>query len=327
MSFKKLHDRPFLPIATERLLLSPISMEDAEAIALLLNNHNVNKTLARVPFPYSPSDAHEFISRKTDEMKQGKDCIVLGIRNRVSNEFLGIISYEFGTIGYWLGEPFWGQGLMKEAFKAFIHFLFDMCEISEFEISAMKSNMGSVRIIEGAGCIPTHEKELYSMALNESRSGQYYKLTKEQYWAQYESSSVPVVWVSAAAILKDQKLLVAERPQGKSMAGIWELPGGKIEAGETPEGALARELNEELGIAVNPHDLKPLTFASYRYEKFHLVMPFFTLTQWNGEPHGKEGQRLAWIGYQDLVNYPTPAADIALFHKLYDAMSRENLWG
>ena len=215
---------------------------------------------------------------------------------------------------------------MKEAAKSFVHFLFDMCEIPEFEISAISSNLGSVRIIEGLGCTPTEQKELFVPALQETHLSQHYKLTREEYWARYEAPSVPILWVSAAALLKEGKLLIAERPQGKSMAGVWELPGGKIEAGETPEHALTRELQEELGITVDPHDLKPLTFASYRYEKFHLVMPFFTLTQWEGKVHSKENQRLEWIHYQDLIHYPTPAGDIALFHKLYDVMQREGLW-
>ncbi|MEB3702885.1 GNAT family N-acetyltransferase [Candidatus Bealeia paramacronuclearis] len=327
MTFEMLKNRPFLPLASERLLLRPIHKNDAKALAKLANNHNVSKTLARMPYPYSLQDAHDFIERKVREMKDGSPTLVLSILNRTSHEFLGIISYENGTLGYWLGEPFWGQGFMKEAFQSFIHFLFDFCEIPEFEISAMPLNTASVRIIEGGGCLPTFQKELYSNATQSAHLGQYYALTRENYWARYCAKDVPVVWVVAAAILKDQKLLVAERPQGKSMAGVWELPGGKIESGETPEAALARELHEELGIEVHHEDLKPLTFASYRYPKFHLVMPFFTLTTWRGDLHGKEGQNLAWISYSDLENIPTPAADIALFHKLGAVMKNQGLWG
>lgn len=326
MTFQELHSRPFLPLATERLLMRPISQEDAPEIARLLNNLNVSKTLARVPYPYSLQDAHHFISLKIQEMKEGQPVVVLTILDRTNHQFMGLISIENGTIGYWLGEPCWGKGFMKEAAKAFVHFLFDMCGIPEFEISAIPSNLGSVRIIEGLGCTPTEQKKVFTPALQETQLSQYYKLTQEDYWARYEALTVPILWVSAAALLKDGQLLVAERPQGKSMAGVWELPGGKIEEGETPERPLARELHEELGITVDPHNLKPLTFASYRYEKFHLVMPFFTLTQWEGELHSKENQRLAWIHYQDLIHYPTPAADIALFHKLYDVMQREGLW-
>lgn len=331
-TFRELHERPFLPLATERLLLRPIKHEDAPEIAQLLNNKRVSQTTAAIPYPYSLDDANSFISSKVQDMRERKPVLILSILDRVlsAGKLLGVIGYESDTIGYWLGEPYWGKGLMKEAVKSVIHFLFGpCCNIPWFEISTLPSNLGSVKIIEGLGCTPIFQKETYSISLQQTLTAQFYKLTRDEYWAQYEAphvSSVPIVWVSAAALLKDGKLLITERPQGKSMAGLWELPGGKIEQGEIPERAIVRELQEELGITVYPHDLKPLSFASYRYEKFHLVMPLYILTHWEGELHGKEGQLLAWIQYQDLIHYPTPAADITLFHSLFDALHQKGMW-
>lgn len=126
-----------------------------------------------------------------------------------------------------------------------------------------------------------------------------------------------VVYVVAAALFDtDGKILLAKRPEGKAMAGLWEFPGGKIEANERPEQALARELEEELAITVSESDLFPLTFASHAYESFHLFMPLFGLKRWNGEPRPREGQDLAWVATQDLHKYPAPAADIPLFDVL-----------
>ena len=123
-----------------------------------------------------------------------------------------------------------------------------------------------------------------------------------------------IVYVAAAAIFnQDGNILLAQRPKGKSMAGLWEFPGGKIETGETPERALVRELTEELTITVSEDDLKPITFASHAYESFHLFMPLYAVKRWIGVPRPTEGQTLAWVAPQDLHSYPAPAADIPLF--------------
>ena len=126
-----------------------------------------------------------------------------------------------------------------------------------------------------------------------------------------------IVYVSAAALFKpDGHVLLAQRPEGKSMAGLWEFPGGKIESGETPEHALIRELKEELAITVSKDHLEPITFASHAYESFHLFMPLYGVKRWMGKPRPTEGQNLAWVAPQDLHRYPAPAADIPLFDVL-----------
>lgn len=122
-----------------------------------------------------------------------------------------------------------------------------------------------------------------------------------------------IVLVAAVALIdRDGRVLLAERPEGKSMAGLWEFPGGKVEPGETPEAALIRELHEELGIETWDSCLAPLTFASHGYESFHLLMPLFACRKWNGTPHPREGQRLSWASANELRNYPMPPADVPL---------------
>ncbi|MCH2068527.1 MAG: 8-oxo-dGTP diphosphatase MutT [Shimia sp.] len=127
------------------------------------------------------------------------------------------------------------------------------------------------------------------------------------------------VLVAAVALIDvDGRILLAQRPEGKSMAGMWEFPGGKIEAGETPEVALVRELKEELGIDTWESCLAPLTFASHSYDDFHLLMPLFACRKWNGIPSAQEGQTLAWVRAKDLRNYEMPPADIPLIPVLRD---------
>jgi 8-oxo-dGTP diphosphatase len=128
-----------------------------------------------------------------------------------------------------------------------------------------------------------------------------------------------VVLVSAVALIDvDGRVLLAQRPEGKAMAGLWEFPGGKMEPGETPEAALIRELHEELGIETWQSCLAPLTFASHSYEDFHLLMPLFACRKWDGIVQPRENQALKWVKAADLSNYPMPAADVPLIPILRD---------
>ncbi|MGR3545873.1 MAG: 8-oxo-dGTP diphosphatase MutT [Roseovarius sp.] len=127
------------------------------------------------------------------------------------------------------------------------------------------------------------------------------------------------VLVSAVALIDvDGRILLTQRPEGKSMAGLWEFPGGKVEPGETPEVALIRELQEELGINTWASCLAPLTFASHSYPEFHLLMPLFACRKWEGIVQGREGQALKWVRAADLRSYPMPPADIPLIPILRD---------
>ena len=120
----------------------------------------------------------------------------------------------------------------------------------------------------------------------------------------------PLLLVAAGALVSaDSRLLLTRRPAGKPMAGLWELPGGKVEAGETPEAALVRELGEELGLGARAADLAPLTFASHGYAAMHLLMPVFVLRRWTGEPTARERQKLAWVSAAEIDSLPMPAAD------------------
>lgn len=124
--------------------------------------------------------------------------------------------------------------------------------------------------------------------------------------------------VAVALIDTEGRVLLAQRPEGKSLAGLWEFPGGKVEVGETPEAALIRELHEELGIETKSSCLAPLTFASHSYDDFHLLMPLFACRRWTGIPTPQEGQNLAWARARDLRDYPMPPADIPLIPILRD---------
>ena len=129
--------------------------------------------------------------------------------------------------------------------------------------------------------------------------------------------SLKIVLVVACALVDtDGRVLLAQRPEGKAMAGLWEFPGGKVEAGERPEQCLIRELQEELGIAVKEDCLAPLTFASHSYPDFHLLMPLYICRRWEGTVTALEGQQLAWAKPNRLRDYEMPPADVPLVSHL-----------
>lgn len=132
---------------------------------------------------------------------------------------------------------------------------------------------------------------------------------------------LPVIFVSAAALVdRDGRILLAQRPDGKAMAGLWEFPGGKVEEGETPEHALMRELEEELGIETRPCCFTPIAFASHTYETFHLLMPLFVCRVWRGNVQAKEHKTVKWVRVNELHDYPMPAADIPLIAALRELL-------
>jgi len=130
-----------------------------------------------------------------------------------------------------------------------------------------------------------------------------------------------ILLVAACALIDaDGRILLAQRPEGKSLAGLWEFPGGKVEPGETPEECLIRELDEELGVTTRVACLAPLTFASHTYETFHLLMPLYVCRRYEGGPRGREGQAVKWVRPPALRDYPMPPADAPLIPFLQDLL-------
>ena len=136
------------------------------------------------------------------------------------------------------------------------------------------------------------------------------------------AADAPLLLVVAVALIDaDGRVLLAQRPAGKAMAGLWEFPGGKVQPGETPEAALIRELREELDVDVTAACLAPFTFASHRYDDFHLLMPLYVCRRWSGTPTAREGQSLAWVRAAKLDQYARPPADKPLVAMLRDLLS------
>ena len=303
-----------LPIATERLLLRPLEPADAPEVTRLVNDYSVAGNLARVPFPYRDGLALEWIEATRAQIARGEayhlavtragalvGCVGLTLRRGAAAE-----------LGYWVGRKFWGKGIAREAAAGLMAWAERRLGVTLFEASALADNLASQAVLRRIGFVEAGKAMQAFLSRNR-------RMPVLLYTRRAAPPPRPLLLVVACALLDaDGRILLAQRPPGKSMAGLWEFPGGKIGEGETPEAALIRELREELGVETRAACLAPLFFASHGYEDFHLLMPLYVCRRWQGEPMPREGQNLAWVRPERLRDYPMLPADVPLVALLRD---------
>lgn len=322
----------FQPLLTDRLRLRALEPGDAPDLFRLINDFEVSKQLARVPFPYPRDLADEWILRTRACLGDGS-AIQLAIAGRDESVLLGGIGIEIdrdkreAELGYWVARRYWGHGVAGEAAGRLTSWALANLDIDRVIARAALDNPASHRVLAKAGFSVTGEGESFSMARGEARRVSIHVAIRAPARRPEpphdpvpgQEGAVPTLLVSAVALIdSDTRVLLARRPEGKALAGLWEFPGGKVRRGETPEAALIRELKEELGIDVSAACLAPFTFASHAYADFHLLMPLFLCRRWHGRPRGLEGQSLAWVAPQRLADYAVPPADRPLLAMLRD---------
>ena len=314
--------RDRLRLETDRLTLRRPTAADAPVIERLAGEADVARHTANIPHPYPPGAAAAWLAGLSDESE-----IVWAIERREGGEFLGCIGLRpdpdagRGVPGYWIGKPYWGQGYATEALRAVVAYAFDTRRFDRLDCSAAIGNAASARVQEKLGFVSTGRAMEPAPARGDAMEVETRSLARTDWEAARRAANVPTVLVAAAALVDaDGRVLLAERPRGKPMSGLWEFPGGKVNVGETPEAALIRELEEELGIDVSERCLAPLTFASHRYERFHLFMPLYVCRVWDGRVEAREGQKLAWVRVEALDTYPMPPADVPLIATLKDIL-------
>ncbi len=257
-----------------------------------------------------------------------------------------------GNLGFWVGRRFWGHGVATEAAGAVTRWALANLDLDRLVAHVATDNLASAAVLRRIGFrnVGTGRERFLA------RGGEHPVIRFEATRADLSlnapapaaaspassppaalsspalspgeapppekpapTGNTPVVLVAACALIDpDGRVLLARRPEGKSMAGLWEFPGGKLNPGETPEAALIRELREELGIDVAASCLAPFAFASHAYERFHLLMPLYLCRRWTGRPEGREGQALAWVRPARFADYPMPPADLPLIPLLRD---------
>jgi 8-oxo-dGTP diphosphatase len=301
-------------IETARLILRPPAEDDAAAIERYVSDPDVALQTANIPHPYPPGAAREWIAARA------KGAVFM-VTRRDDGALIGAIGLEpqeraIAELGYWIGKPFWGQGYATEAAKAVLAHGFARLGLRVIEAGARTANAASIRVQEKAGLAFDREEARPMPARGADERQPVRRITFERWCA---LNPAPTVFVVAVALVDaDGRVLIAQRPQGKSMAGLWEFPGGKVAPGETPEAALIRELREELGIDTVASCLAPFTFASHRYEDFHLLMPLYLCRKWQGEVRALEHAALKWVRPARLGDYAMPPADVPLVAMLRD---------
>ena len=321
--------RAFEPIRTERLLLRPLRPADADALHRLVNDWAVVRNLARLPFPYPRPLADEWIesTRRQIEAETGYHLAITG--QEEGSELLGCIGLRLdlapgaGSLGYWVGRRFWGHGVASEAVTRFARWALANLDLDRIEAHVAQDNPASAAVLRRAGFRESGRGEASFLARGGKHPVLDFQATRDDLSPPAEAppdgAAKPLVLVSACALIDaDGRVLLARRPEGKAMAGLWEFPGGKLGPAETPEAALIRELREELGIDVAESCLAAFAFASHGYDGFHLLMPLYLCRRWSGRPDGLEGQALAWVKPQRLGDYPMPPADKPLIPLLRD---------
>ena len=314
------------PFSSARLIIRSPKQSDATRIAELLNDPAVVTYLANVPFPYHQDDAIAFIDsvNGAGNLPVGNAFVIEEPGEKGVIGCVGVRPQDLpdgttaGEIGYWLGQDSWGHGYATEAVQALLPYCFDALGLDRVTANVDVENTASRRVLEKAGFRGTGMVDVWYPARESARKS-ILMLLESARWKATQNRSVPIVTVVAVALLDgDDRVLVAQRPAGKSMAGLWEFPGGKIADGESPEAALIRELDEELGIDTEQSCLAPFCFASHRYETFHLLMPLYVCRVWQGQPQGREGQVLKWVAVANLADLAMPAADVPLVAMLRD---------
>ncbi len=205
-------------------------------------------------------------------------------------------------LGYWVGRRFWGHGVASEAAGRMVRWALANLTLDRIEADVATDNPASAAVLRRIGFRQTGEGTGHFLARGGEHRVWQFEATRDDLFGQTEVPSAeepgtkPLLLVAACALIDiDGRVLLARRPEGKKMAGLWEFPGGKLNPGETPEAALIRELKEELGIDVSAACLAPFAFASHDYDRFHLLMPLYPLPPLEGHPAPQENQTLAWV--------------------------------
>jgi 8-oxo-dGTP diphosphatase len=324
----------FEPLKTERLTLRPLRAKDAEALHRLVNDWEVTRTLAEIPYPYPRALADEWIESTVTQLADGVayHLAITGKEGR-KETIVGVVGLRLdaarrtGRLGYWVGRAYWNHGVATEAARRMTRWAFANLPLDLIVAEVTDGNVGSFKVLRRAGFREVGTGVRPSLTTRDEHTVIVFEATRDDVFGRPEVPATddaipgakPLLLVAACALVDvDGRVLLARRPEGKKMAGLWEFPGGKLNAGETPEAALIRELKEELGIDVAAACLAPFAFASHAYEGFHLLMPLFVCRRWRGTPTPRENQTLAWVRASRLTEYEMPPADKPLIPLLRD---------
>ncbi len=309
------------PLDTANLILRPPVAGDLPALVTLAGNPEVALTTAVVPHPYTEKDGRAFLALCARPFAE-TGVLTFAVERRIEAGLIGCAAItdrgEAAEVGYWIGQPYWGRGYATEAVNALLRLALGNFSYRRVEAGIMVGNAASQRVLTKAGFVATtdHPGSRGRCAGVPVRD---FVLDREA-WRKARQARPNLLVAAVALVDADGRVLIARRPEDKPLPGLWEFPGGKVKADETPEAALVRELAEELGIDVGESCLAPVAFASHGYDRFHLLMPLYACRVWKGEIAAREGQALKWVRPSRLGDYPMPPADKPLIALLQDLL-------
>lgn len=332
----------FSPLTTARLTLRSFEPADAGSLHRLVNDWAVVRMLSRLPFPYPRTLADEWIASAMRQVDSGTGyaLAITGTENG-QETLIGCVGLRIegqtGHLGYWVGRAYWRHGVATEAAGRLARWALANLDLDGLEATVAADNPASATVLDRIGFrrvgtgreaflarggehtvvrFAAGRDDLFQEPVGPAAT---IHVLSDENQPRPAAPSKPLVLVAACALIDaDGRILLARRPEGRSMAGLWEFPGGKLNPGETPEAALIRELREELGIDVSVSCLAAFAFASHAYDKFHLLMPLYLCRRWTGRPVAREGQALAWVRPGQLTEYRMPPADLPLIPLLRD---------
>jgi 8-oxo-dGTP diphosphatase len=330
-------DAIFAPLRAGGLTLRALREADAVQLHRLVNDWEVARMLARVPFPYPRELADEWIASTRAQIEAGTAWHLAITRDDALVGCVGLTTApdapRHAELGYWVGRRHWGQGIGPEAAGRLARWALANLDLDVIHASVLEENKRSAAVLARIGFLEDGWAEQDFTARNARLPVRRFRAGRTELSGPIETvvpeapaaaspAAAPgsnLLLVAACALIdSDNRVLLARRPEGKPMAGLWEFPGGKLAPGETPEVALIRELREELGIDVSAACLAPFAFASHPLEGRHLLMPLYLCRRWNGTVEGREGQALAWVRPEKLGGYAMPPADKPLVALLRD---------
>ncbi len=320
----------------DQYILRLIQKEDLKSIHNYINDWNVAKMLSNVPFPYPLDLLEKWIDSIIQQKKEGRSYHFAIIDSTSSAKtIIGCIGLSLNLaeqsakIGYWIGQKYWGQNIATKTLTRLITWALTNLNINYIHATAADDNLASISVLKKCNFQPFGRGKEKFLAQATELPVSYFLLQREDicpnttnltsFTTKNKDKKILLV-VAAALIDIEGQLLLARRPEGKSMAGMWEFPGGKVETGETPEAALIRELKEEINVNISKSCLAPFTFASYDYPDFHLLMPLYVCHRWKNEPMPKENQQLAWVTSAELDQYLVMEADKRFIPLLKDLL-------
>ncbi|MBP0444155.1 GNAT family N-acetyltransferase [Roseomonas sp. SSH11] len=330
-------DELFAPLGAGALTLRALRAEDAAQLHRLVNDWEVARMLARVPFPYPRQLADEWIASTRAQIAAGTAWHLAITRDEALVGCVGLTTSpdapRHAELGYWVGRRHWGQGIGPEAAGRLARWALANLDLDVIHASVLEENARSAAVLARIGFVEDGMAEQDFTARNARLPVRRFRAGRAELAPPADApapeapaaatpampTGARLLLVAACALIDpDGRVLLARRPEGKPMAGLWEFPGGKLMAGETPEDALIRELKEELGIDVSAACLAPFAFASHPLEGRHLLMPLYLCRRWGGTLEGREGQALAWVRPAKLGDYAMPPADKPLVALLRD---------